>query len=333
MKKILALTLALLLMLSAACALAESAQSDAGQLLSAEATDNTVTITKEYTVNGTNAVNPADTLKFTVSDGVVTEATAGTEAPAISVADVQVTQGATSAEVVVALPAYEKVGVYTYTITEQDTHTAGVTYFSHPITLVVTVMGQTDASGNYSLKALPAIHCETAAGEAKTDRFTNTYDAGSLAVKKTVAGNLGDRTKVFNFTVTFTAPQGDTVGAPITWSDDGASHSIAPADWNQGTATASFTLIHDETVTFDNIPAGTTYTVVEAEADQDDYTTTKTGDTGTIASATTAQADFTNTRERSIETGVTLDTLPYTLLLAISAIGAALLLRRRRDEA
>ena len=103
MKKILALTLVLLLALSAACALAESAQSDAGRLLSAEATDNTVTITKEYTINGTNAVNPADTLQFTVGDGVMTEATAGTTAPAISVADVQVAQGASSASVVVAL--------------------------------------------------------------------------------------------------------------------------------------------------------------------------------------------------------------------------------------
>lgn len=339
MKKILALALALLLVMGMTGALAVTSTNTkmedvpTDKLLDASATTNTVTITKQYALAGTNASNPSDTLKFTVTGQAVTEATQGTTCPDITIEDVTVAEGAASASVIVKLPRYERVGVYTYTIREQDTNVAGVTYYDKDITLVVTVVG-VGSGESYALKAVPAVHCETTGD--KTDSFTNKYDAGSLSVKKIVTGNLGDHEKVFNFTVTFTATAGDKVNAPITWTDDGTAKTVAPGDWTKAegaesyTATADITLKHDETIQFDNIPAGTQYSIVETEANQDGYTTTSTRESGAIATAATAAAEFTNHKERNVDTGVTLDSLPYILLLAAVAAGAALLMARRR---
>ena len=57
---------------------------------------------------------------------------------------------------------------------------------------------------------------------------------------------------------------------------------------------ATFTLRDGETILAENLPDGTTYTVTEAEANQDGYSTTFTGDKGTIKADTTAAVVFIN---------------------------------------
>lgn len=59
---------------------------------------------------------------------------------------------------------------------------------------------------------------------------------------------------------------------------------------------AAFTLKHGESATAEGLPAGVTYEVTEAEADQDGYVTTSRGAKGTIEKDATSTAAFTNTK-------------------------------------
>ena len=104
---------------------------------------------------------------------------------------------------------------------------------------------------------------------------------GSLAVSKTVSGNAGDTEREWTFTVRL----GDT-------SINGAYGDMTFVD-----GVATFRLRHGESVEATGLPAGVTYVVTEAEANQDGYATAATGDTGTISGGRTARAGFTNTRE------------------------------------
>lgn len=103
---------------------------------------------------------------------------------------------------------------------------------------------------------------------------------GNLTVSKTVAGNAGDITKVFNFTVTL--------------SDTGITGTYGDISFTAGVAT--FSLKHGESKTASGLPANITYTVDETEKNQDGYLTSATGASGTITDGQTATAAFTNTK-------------------------------------
>ena len=256
MKKLIAILLVALLTLGMTSAIFAAGEP---VYMDATATNNTVTITKKLTANGPEDVTvayPGDTLAFTAGAGTVTESTLeGTTAPALpAIPSVTVNEGATSATITVTLPAFSAVGIYTYEITETDTNVAGVTYRTDAIKLVLTVVE------NDGKKVVAAVHCE-ATGETKTDEFENVYNAGSLKVSKTVAGNFGEKDKEWTFTVKFTAPSGDTVNSTIAYGDN---KTIA-AGWD-GSKEVEVVLKDGESIQFDNVPAGVTYTVTEKEA-------------------------------------------------------------------
>lgn len=111
--------------------------------------------------------------------------------------------------------------------------------------------------------------------------FTNTRNTyGNLTVTKTVSGNAADSTKAFSFTVTL--------------GDKAINGTYGDMSFTNGVAT--FTLKGGESKTATGLPAGTSYTVTEADYSADGYVTTKTGDTGTITDGKTATAAFTNTK-------------------------------------
>lgn len=118
---------------------------------------------------------------------------------------------------------------------------------------------------------------------------------GNLSVAKTVAGNNGDTSKAFNFTVTL--------------SDTGINGTFGEMTFADGVAT--FVLKHGESKTAVGLPAGITYTVTEAEADKDGYTTTSVNASGSIIKDDTAAATFTNTRNISSSHHSTRYTLHY----------------------
>lgn len=122
-------------------------------------------------------------------------------------------------------------------------------------------------------------------GTIETDKTSNaafinykgTLPTGNLTVSKTVDGNAGDKQKDFHFTVELT--------------NDTVSGTFGNMTFTNGVAT--FTLKHGERKTATGLPL-TDYTVTEAEANQDGYTTTSQGETGRIAQD--AKAEFTNTK-------------------------------------
>ena len=116
--------------------------------------------------------------------------------------------------------------------------------------------------------------------------FTNTREIGSLTINKTVAGNGGDTSKLFAFTITFT-------GAPLTYPYVGSGGAADGTIVSGGTIYLS----HGQSITINDLPKDATYTVVEADYSADGYVTTHVGSNGTIVVDATQVASFTNTRQ------------------------------------
>lgn len=310
----------------------------------------TVTVKKVYKLEG-NGSNAKETFTLAqVGNGVVKSGDAtelGTITGATFEAGTATAEGVTG-NITIALPEYTKVGVYEYILKEVSTNKfAGVSYFEGSIKLVVSVVNGT----NGQLR-VAAVHTEgyDAQGNylgAKSDTFTNTYSANSIAVTKTVEGNLGDKTKEFGFTIDFEKADNESAPTGITYTVGDETKTVSfGAD---GKAQVKFTLKNGQTLNFVNVPKSVKYTVSEDDyTDKNDptkgYTTTVSVNNGAAATALSsgeqtmtkdaATVAFTNTKGATIDTGVILDNAPYIALLAIVAFGgvALMLNKRRRDE-
>lgn len=328
--------------------------------------NNEVEITKTYTGTGFGqetvklAVdNSGKPTAITHSSMTATEKTAAMNSMVISIpADqaegitVKDTDGTGTLKV--KLPAYTRVGTYIYQIHEVEGNTAGMTYDTAPRWLVVHVINNLNAEGEVTTgltykvamyNADPTNMSTALLLAAKSDGFTNTYEQGSFTVEKKVKGNMADRDKVFNFRVTFTGIDHMTGkikadGREIDLTEDG---------------TYDFTLKHDQSCEFTNIPFGVIAAVNEldengnvidntAGAKNDPYTVSYDNNQSvTIGSKTETDtgvkvnAEFAttiiNTSTENVDTGVILDNAPYILMLAVVAGGAmTLVIKKRREE-
>lgn len=332
MKKILSLALALVLVLSMST-VAFAAEGEE----TTYADMSTVTLTKEYKLTNAGTTSPAETFAFSaltctnVTDAA--DSVTADSAPVPTIASVSYTAGEAGGEnakknITITLPTYTSVGIYTYTFTETDGGTAGVTYRSDAITLVVTVIEQ-----NGKVR-VAAVHTE-GEGNSKSGEFNNEYSAGSLSVKKTVTGIMGDQEKEFTVKVTFTAPEGDSVREAITYVDGKKTKTIDAGKGWTGSKEVEITLKHDETVTFTNIPYGVTYNVVE-----NDYTTEDEGgydaasynfdDNNKKIDTASENVTITNNKDGKIDTGINMDSMPYILLLAVACMGLFVFISKKR---
>lgn len=336
----------------------------AGEGQSSTADTMTVTITKNYQVNGADAVSPAETFQF--EDATLT-AVAGTKyndanavdekksvddsmgipakvktitvtGPSYSKGDNTRERDITTAEIAAA--AYDSVGTYIYTFSETAGDTAGVTYNSDTYRLYVTVMNG-DTAGTYKIGAA---YVKKQGETGKIQEIVNTYQAGKLQITKEVTGNVGDKNKVFNVNVTLTVAGGKTVKAPISIvANDGTAQDkaeISTADWSGNQATVTVKVKNGTTVELKNLPVGVSYTV--AEAAYNDYTTSYTQNgTGMTGAPTSIRANETDTvviknhKDTTVDTGVIISNLPYILILAAVAAGLVLFAagkKRRADE-
>ena len=194
--------------------------------------------------------------------------------------------------------SYTKPGTYTYTLKETQNWYKGqtandITFDTSTHTVVVTVTEAEAAPGvtngltaTVTMDGVKIGQEVTSVNSDKADAFElATFenildkDMGSLTVTKTVAGDLGDQNADWHFTVTL---NDNTING--TYGDMTFANGVA-----------QIVLKHGESKTATDLPAGTTYTVVETEANQNGYATTFTGDTGAIEKDQTKTAAFTNT--------------------------------------
>ncbi len=342
MKKMIKKITTVLLAAALAAGLSLTAFAADGDTMSSTA--GSFTITKEYeSSDGTSF--PSETLEFEV-----TPDEENPDAATITIGDDN-TFAVTgiSTDITVNYPAFTKPGIYRYTIKELEGSSQGVTYdTSTEIKVAIMVSYNEDHTG-FDVEAGVE---KTDPDAEKEDSITNKYEIGgdesgesSLSVKKTVTGNLGDQDKLFTIKVTLTSEEGKTVNSDITVSGGSDSGNVQTIEkgWT-GDKEITIKLKHDETVSFDKIPAGVTYTVEEdashiAAGDtqtteelngEEGYLVSYTDEEGTIAKGATPEASVTNDKDTGINTGISLDSLPYLLMLAAAAIGAVIAFRRRR---
>lgn len=321
MKKILAMLLAVMMLLSvASVAMAET---------------KTATIKKNYTLANTDtgSVAPATTFGFEIEAVSIEDGPQGKEVkdmPALTAEDVTFA-GAEEKNIPITIDAtaFPGAGVYTYKITEKipaDTaKLLGVDYDATTKYLKITIVNGTNGlelGGTILVNAAG----ETAGTDGKEDSFVNTYKAGMLTVSKTVEGNGSSQNDVFSFTVTF-----DKGEAAEQWTNAiSTTEAVTKGEGNSYT----FTLRHGESMVFENIPYGVNYTVTEAKAEGYECDKADGKVEGTIgAENIKATAAYKNTKNIAIDTGVMLDSMPYVLVLAVvGAAVIALIAKKRRAE-
>lgn len=174
----------------------------------------------------------------------------------------------------------DKVGEYSYTITESTPAYPGVTPVDSTLTMKITVVNQLDEQKQpiaNSYGYYVALYRDNKKVEAK-DAFKNSYDSKSLTLSKTVHGALADLKKDFTFTIKFTKDTTtDTItnemyrGPQVGTLGDNVSIKLA------GTGTTPLTvntyleldkpytvsLRHNGSLELSNLPAGIKYEVFE----------------------------------------------------------------------
>lgn len=330
-----------------------NADSSVGQA----APGGTLSIAKTYTVNhgsfNSESVN-LELVPFGEGDYVHVTKSSETDAKAEEMlptftadADADATNGGS---IVMNVPNYTKVGVYTYQVKEKDGGTLGMTYDPKTYTLQV-IVGNKMEHDQIAASGEKVCYVTMLDGTTKQNSVKNTYNAGTLNITKTVQGNMGDRSTdtKFDFVATFKVPTGKTLRSDIVLPE---GYTI---NWNstKTEGTVNFKLSHSETFSVQNLPKDIEYSVVEMNGKTSlangAYITNTAGENtyqvsydnfvnGTVG--TTEMTDenviatnITNTWGSTIETGVILDNAPYILMLAVVAGGAmTLVIKKRREE-
>lgn len=254
----------------------------------------------------------------------------------------------------ISFGTFPHAGEYVYTVKETMGDNQNITYSSDTYTLRVYVAnGQ---NGGLFVKAITAekgTNTREAANKVEKILFTNTYRKNtSLVVEKKTTGELADKSKKFDFTITFEKSATEDSLAEFTGTltrKDGATETVTCSN-----GTANFALADGDKLVFDNLPAGTKYTVTEKGV-KDGYVAhvkvTDNGTTGQVVNGTDAEdllssqngnyvgendnkVEFENTYNEVPLTGVIMNNLPFILLIvvAVVAFGTLAFVKKRRTS-
>ena len=344
--------------------------------------DTATKVTEAYISKTFNTeVGKDETFSFTATQN--TEGTGLVEtAASVTIPDISFTTaqtGTTKQRAKVNFPAYTEACKYEYTVTETAaTPTIDGDHQKMIMSKAVYTMDVyvSNVGNGYEISNIIVNKTKNDKGTADTGKvdisntdkngfnFTNTYvqeagtgtdpitpdpdytTYGSLNVSKTIDANNGtlDTVKQFDFTATFTFPEGTDAttlggvkgnGAAITINQDG---------------TYSFKLRTAESIKFTGVPVGTKISVVESATPnykgsaavvingttQDPVTATKYDEALTVSDKSLGQkkntVDVTNTYNYVPKTGIIMNTLPYVLMIALcgAALMAFVAFKRRR---
>lgn len=172
----------------------------------------------------------------------------------------------------------DKVGEYSYTITESTPAYPGVTPVDSTLTMKITVVNQLDEQKQpiaNSYGYYVALYRDNKKVEAK-DAFKNSYDSKSLILSKTVHGALADLNKDFTFTIKFTkdtgvdannlymGPQVGTLSTNVSIKPEGTATTLLAANtYLELDKPYTVSLRHNGSLELSNLPAGIKYEVFE----------------------------------------------------------------------
>lgn len=156
--------------------------------------------------------------------------------------------------------------------------------------------------------------------------LVNTYERSvrDVSISKTVSGTMGDHYKSFDFAVT------------VTLGGNDADFIINGAQY---TGFAGFSLKNGENIVLHDVPIGAELTVTEADYSGSGYSASCSVNGQThvggrsaeleVSAASENTVHFTNTKDAAPDTGVTLDSFPYILILCAVTLFTAMLLHRK----
>lgn len=314
-----------------------------------------VSITKDF-VMAEGITTPASTFQFT--------ATSTTEgAPTATINDITfantdkgvLANGKTTVSKDSAITFDEDfphAGEYVYAVKETKESADGVEYSEDTYTLRVYVKNGDNGLEIRNMTAEKGTSNGTVGNKVSEMKFTNTYrkDA-ALEITKVTTGELADKTKNFDFTITITPSKTEKNSTSYKGK---IGEKEVTVNANQETI---FQLHDGETLRFDSLPAGTRYVVTE-QAATDGYTPSVTvvengkttvtdkeasSETDGISSADaqatnlvgedTNKVTFTNTYKEVPLTGIFMNNLPFVIVIGIAvlALGALAILKKQRS--
>lgn len=294
--------------------------------VNASATDEAVD-TREFTKKYSTADS---TLKEALKYKTTSKSAVNTTVSDDAALDITVAKAEDSEKFAINLPQYAGIGQFTYEMEEEVGDTAGVTYSAAKIKVIVTRTW----NGDGGINTLVVIQDTNG---NKLSEVTNTFEVGTLTVKKVLAGSFYNPEDTFTINVTFSYPEGKKVRNSFTYKKDGATQTttVAANEWNaDGKKTVTIEGVKgNDSFVFSNLPKGVTYEVTEVVADdgktsngyEPKYDDNKTGTISTAGSTTTV----TNTKNATTPGGVIMTIAPYALMVVLAGAFAVVFLSRR----
>lgn len=311
-------------------------------------------ITKDF-VMAEGITTPASTFKFT--------ATSTTEgAPKATISDITFveTENGTTEQGIktvsknsnIIFDTFPHAGEYVYTVKETQENVDGVEYSTDIYTLRVYVKNGDSGLEIRNMTAEKGTSDGTEGNKVPEMKFTNTYRKNApLEITKVTTGDLADKTKDFEFTITIIPSKTEKNQTVVYTGKIGDEEVTVNANQEK-----TFQLHNGETLKFDSLPADTRYVVTETGAN-DGYTPSVTViENGTETVKKTADSEkegissaneqknnlvgekdnkvtFTNTYNSIPLTGIFMNNLPFVIVIGIAvlALGTLAVLKKQKN--
>lgn len=247
---------------------------------------------------------------------------------------------------VISFEQFSHAGLYQYTVSEAEGSIENVSYSKDTYTLSVYVANKT--GGGLYIKSITAKKDDN---KKSNVLFTNTYTPnGSLTIEKKTTGELADKTKDFDFKITFTK---SATSSETSYTGNIGEEIVTCTDGQETT----FKLHDGESLVFENLPAGTRYKVEEvgetdgytpsvqviengtetvtgkAVGEKDGITAVAENETTALVGEKTNKVTFINDYQDVALTGVIMNNLPFILLIGIGACALAVLAISKKRRA
>ena len=269
---------------------------------------------------GAYFANGANQITFSAADGIIDGTTGLTKTTAIS----------TNASVFTNYGP----GIYHYTVSETRGDYEGIAYDTTVRDLYVYVTngdsGLVVSNVVLTKDTTKMIDKEAVVEKTKTDEWVNDYGKNNdtihnVKVIKAVAGNQGNKDKLFDFKVGVTGAANEKYKVVYAETKNGATQEVTV---ESGAALITISIKDTGYIQIYGLSANDEYTIQEENYSGDGYTTTG---NNVVANKTSVNVEKTVTNTKDIATpgGVIMTIAPYALMLVVAGAFAVVFLSRR----